>query len=168
LHVVDAAEQPVACVAWDWKVNDRQARLHVLTGRGLPITSAQQGQLLKLVGRVPAGCDQPGAVECGPGTFVRRRGRRWIRRGGKLFGWSLTRALVTVCRSTRSTSVVRAVGQTLRPAPWSMLRVWPAARLSRAAAGTVRALDAAATDAETRVIVDVRFEPGARKRPQGL
>jgi type VII secretion protein EccB len=148
LNVVDAAEQPVACVAWDWKVNDRQAQLHVLTGRGLPITSAQQGQLVKLVGGGTGGVQANEVLlSAAPATFVTttgaaldstRRQTIWlVTDSGARYGVPFDE------------EALRALGlsvKQVRPAPWSMLQVWPAGpELSRAAAETVHdALDAAA------------------------
>jgi type VII secretion protein EccB len=148
LNVVDAAEQPVTCVAWDWKVNDRQAQLHVLTGRGLPITSAQQGQLVMLVGGGTGGVQANQVLlSAAPATFVTttgaaldstRRQTIWlVTDSGARYGVPFDE------------EALRALGlsvKQVRPAPWSMLQVWPAGpELSRAAAETVHdALDAAA------------------------
>jgi type VII secretion protein EccB len=140
LQVIDPAAQPVACVAWEWKDNDRQAQLHVVTGRGLPITSAQQGQLIKLVGGGSDGV-QANQVLLGtaPATFVTatgsaldspRRETIWlISESGSRYG---------VPFDEEALRALGLVAERVRPAPWSMLQVWPAGtELSRAAALTV-------------------------------
>ena len=146
LEVVDAA-RPVACVAWEWKENDRQAQLHVVTGRGLPITSAQRGQLIRLVGGGSDGVQANQVLlSTAPATFVtatgsaldspRRETIRLISESGSRYGVPFDE------------EALRALGlvvEQVRPAPWSMLQVWPAGPLSRAAALTVHdSLDGAA------------------------
>lgn len=36
VRLVDAGSRPVSCVAWQWSVSERQARLAVISGRGCP------------------------------------------------------------------------------------------------------------------------------------
>ena len=147
LEVVDGA-RPAADVAREWKENDRQAQLHVVTGRGLPITSAQRGQLIRLVGGGSDGVQANQVLlSTAPATFVTatgsaldspRRETIWlISESGSRYGVPFDE------------EALRALGlvvEQVRPAPWSMLQVWPAGpELSRAAALTVHdSLDGAA------------------------
>lgn len=140
LRIVDGHAQPVACVAWEWKTHDQQAQMHVLTGRGLPISSAQQGQLVNLVGGGHDGVQANQVLlSRQPATFVTttgaaldspRRQTLWlISESGARYGVPF------------DDEALRALGlaiSAVRPAPWSMLQVWPAGpELSRAAAMTV-------------------------------
>jgi type VII secretion protein EccB len=140
LRVVDGRAQPVTCVAWEWKANDRQAQMRVLTGRGLPITSTQQGQLVKLVGGSHDG------VQANQVLFSSSRAT-FVTTTGAALDSPRRQALWLMSESGARYGVpfdedgLRALGLGLgqvRPAPWSMLQVWPAGpELSRAAAMTV-------------------------------
>ena len=151
LKVVDGQAQPVTCAAWEWKENDRQARLHVIAGRGLPITVDQQSQLVKLVGGGDMQANQV-LLSRQPATFVTttgaaldspRRQTMWlISESGARYGVPFDEETLH--------SLGLEVSQ-VRPAPWPMLQVWPAGpELSKAAALTVHdALDGAAAPIAT-------------------
>ncbi|MGV7717790.1 type VII secretion protein EccB [Mycobacterium kansasii] len=139
LTVVDGRDEPVTCVAWQWGVNDRQAQLRVVTGRGLPIAPDQHAKLVTLVG----GGDRVQAnqvlLSTDPATFVSttgsaldspRRQTMWlISESGARYGVPFDEGALR--------SLGLAVSQ-VRAVPWSMLQVWPAGpELSRAGALTV-------------------------------
>jgi type VII secretion protein EccB len=140
LTVVDVRADPVTCVAWERGVTDRQARLSVISGRGLPITSDQQARLVPLVGGGNGGVQaQQVLVSSQPATFVTTtaaaldspvRETMWlISDSGARYGVAFDEAALR--------ALGLAVSQ-IRPAPWSMLQVWPAGPvLSRPAAMTV-------------------------------
>jgi type VII secretion protein EccB len=149
VRVVDGAAKPVACVAWEFKVGDRQAQLHVLSGRGLPIRSEQQGQLVPLVG---GGSDGVQANQVllsdDPATFVTatgsaldspRRQTIWLitdsgTRFGVPFDVDTLRALGLARGAPGGGPELLGV----RSAPWVMLQVWPSGpELSQSAARTV-------------------------------
>jgi type VII secretion protein EccB len=140
LKVVDGHAEPVTCVAWQWTQGERQAVLKVISGRGLPIRSDQQARLVSLVGGGPNGVQATRVLSSGqPATFVTttgaaldspRRQTMWsISESGSRYGVPFDE------------NTLRALGLAIsqvRPAPWSMLQVWPAGpELSRGAALTV-------------------------------
>src|SRR5207253_388967 len=120
--------------------NDRQAQMKIVTGGGLPITADQHGELVTLVGGGGDGVQAHQVLlSAQAATFVTttgsaldspRRQTMWLiietgARYGVPFDENALRALGL------ATSQVR-------PAPWSMLQVWPAGpELSPAAALTV-------------------------------
>lgn len=154
LRVVDGRAEPVTCVSWQWGQGERQAVLKVISGRGLPIRTDQQARLVSLVGAGSNRVEADRVLLSGqPATFLTttgaaldspRRQTMWLisdsgPRYGVPFDENALRALGL------------AVSQ-VRPAPWSMLQVWPAGpELSRSAALTVHnSLDGAAAPVSTR------------------
>jgi type VII secretion protein EccB len=140
LKMVDQRAQPVTCVAWERGVNDRQARISVLTGRDLPIASAQHDKLVPLVGGGTNGvqADQVLLADA-PATFVSTTGSApespqretmWlISDSGVRYGVPFDQQALQALGLATAQS---------RPAPWAMLQVWPAGpELSRTAALTV-------------------------------
>lgn len=140
VRIVDSAAHPVTCVAWQWGVRERQARLSVVSGRGLPITSSQHGRLVNLVGaghggvqadQVLVGEDASTLVTTtGSALDSPARETMWLISGtGSRYGIPF------------DPECFKALGLSadqVRPAPWSMLQVWAAGpELSRAAALTV-------------------------------
>jgi len=137
VHLVDTSSRPVACVAWQWGTGERQAVLKVISGRGLPIRPDQEAQLVSLVGGSSDGVQANQVLLSGqPATFVTTT--------GEALG-SPARETMWLISPTGSRygipfddNALQALGLALsqvRPAPWSMLQVWPAGpELSRAAA----------------------------------
>lgn len=140
VRVVDAGVHPVTCLAWEWKVHDRQASHYVVRGRSLPVTAAERGKIVSLVGGGRGGVQADEVlVGSGASTFVTttgaapdssRRETLWlVTDSGSRYGVPFDK------------EALKALGLVLddvRPAPWPMLQVWPAGpELSRAAALTV-------------------------------
>lgn len=140
VRIVDAASRPVTCVAWQWSVSERQATLRVISGRALPLRAEQQAKVVPLVGAGNGGVQANEVLVAGdPSTFVTTTGQALD---------SPARETMWLISSTGSRygvpfddNSVQALGldvSKVRPAPWSMLQVWPAGpELSRAAALTV-------------------------------
>lgn len=145
VRTVDSAEQPVTCVAWQWGVRDRQARLSVVAGRGLPIKVSQHDQLVRLVGSGQGGvqADQV-LVADHASTFVTTTGSA-LDSPARETMWliSATGSRYGVPFDEKSVAALGLAVDQARPAPWSMLQVWAAGpELSQAAALTVHdALD---------------------------
>ncbi|MCA4761693.1 type VII secretion protein EccB [Mycobacterium sp. SMC-2] len=140
VHLVDAASRPVSCVAWQWSVSERQARLAVVSGRGLPIRSDQRAKVVPLVGAGNGGV-QANQVLVGDraSTFVSTTGQA-LDSPARETMWliSSTGSRYGVPFDENSVQALGLVLSQVRPAPWSMLQVWPAGpELSRAAALTV-------------------------------
>ena len=140
LRMVDQRAQPVTCVAWERGLNDRQARLAVLTGRDLPISSDQHQKLVPLVGGANGGlhadqvllADQPASFVSTTGSAPDspHRVALWLLSvSGVRYGVPFDdQALQALGLSTPQN----------RRAPWAMLQVWPEGpELSRPAALTV-------------------------------
>lgn len=49
MEFIDTAAQPVTCVSWEKLAGDRQARVTVLSGRGLPVPPSQDAHVVDLV-----------------------------------------------------------------------------------------------------------------------
>lgn len=149
VQLIDGSAVPVACVAWEFKVGDRQAQSHVIRGRRLPIRSDQQGQLVPLAG---GGSDGVQANQVllsdDPATFVTatgsaldstRRQTIWLisdsgTRFGVPFDGDSLKAL-GLARGGGPGSGPELLG--VRSAPWAMLQVWPSGpELSQRAATT--------------------------------
>ncbi|MGC2344224.1 MAG: type VII secretion protein EccB, partial [Mycobacterium sp.] len=140
VRIVDAASRPVTCVAWQWSVNERQASLTVISGRGLPLRAEQRQKVVPLVGAGNGGVQANEVlVADDPSTFVTTTGQALD---------SPARETMWLISSTGSRygvpfddNSVQALGldvSKVRPAPWSMLQVWPAGpELSRTSALTV-------------------------------
>jgi len=139
LKMVDQRTQPVTCVGWERGVNDRQARISVLTGRDLPIASDQHQKLVPLVGGgsgVQAGqvllADQAATFVSTTGSAPDspQRETMWlIGESGVRYGVPFDEQALQALGLATSQN---------RPAPWAMLQVWPEGpELSRAAALTV-------------------------------
>lgn len=148
VRVLNTTDQPVTCVGWKRGGSERQAQLSVVSGRGLPIKSSQQAQLVSLVGGSRDGVQANQVLLAdGASTFVATTGAAMD---------SPVRETMWLISSTGSRygvpfdqNSVQALGLDLsrvQPAPWSMLQVWAAGpELSRAAALTVHdSLDEAA------------------------
>nr|VTP02304.1 ESX-1 secretion system protein eccB1 [Mycobacterium riyadhense] len=148
VRMVDTSVQPVTCVSWRWGVSERQARVAVVSGRGLPITSAQHARLVGLVGggRDGVQADQVLLAE-GASTFVTTTGSA-LDSPARETMWliSATGSRYGVAFDENSVKALGLTAAQVRPAPWSMLRVWARGpELSRAAALTVHdSLDGAA------------------------
>lgn len=140
VHVVDTSNRPVTCVGWQWSVSERQASLKIISGRALPLRAEQRPKVVQLVGAGARGV-QANEVLVGDdaSTFVTTTGQALD---------SPARETMWLISSTGSRygvpfddSSVQALGldvSKVRPAPWSMLQVWPAGpELSRTAALTV-------------------------------
>ncbi|MFH0722240.1 type VII secretion protein EccB, partial [Citrobacter braakii] len=75
VRVVDAGVHPVTCLAWEWKVHDRQASHYVVRGRSLPVTAAERGKIVSLVGGGRGGVQADEVlVGSGASTFVTTTG----------------------------------------------------------------------------------------------
>ncbi len=140
LRMVDQRAQPVTCVAWERGVNDREARIGVLTGRDLPIGSEQHDRLVPLVRGDAGGVQADQVLLAGqPATFVSTTGSAPDSPQRETM-WLLSDSGVRY-GVPFDENALRALGLATaqnRPAPWAMLQVWPAGpELSRTAALTV-------------------------------
>ena len=139
VHLVDVGARPVTCVAWRWSVAERQARLAVVSGRGLPLTPDQHAKLVTLVGGGDGVQANQVLLGSGAATFVTTTGEALDSPAREtLWLISSTGSRYGVPLDDNSLAALGLAASQVRPAPWAMLQVWPAGpELSRAAALTV-------------------------------
>ena len=139
LTFVDTAADPTTCLGWEKYSGDRQARITVYNGRGLPVSPAMDSRIVRLVrdDRGPASvvADQvlvlPGATDFVTSTSElldadSRETLYWVSPGGVRFGIA------------GETATVQGLGldpSSAQQAPWPLLRTFAAGpELSRHAA----------------------------------
>ena len=143
LEFIDTAANPVTCVGWEKQTSDPQARITILTGRGLPVSIDMDSHVVQLVrdNRDPDSAEAhqtlvlPGAANfvattSGVATAGSRESLYWLSRQGVRYG----------IQSDHST--LQALGLDPRlaaQAPWPVLRTFAAGpAISRDAALVAR------------------------------
>ncbi len=163
LEFVDADANPVTCVGWEKLSSDRQASITVLNGRGLPIPTAMDTHLVKLVrdDRNPESveADQalvlPGAANfvattSGVATSNTKESLYWVSPQGARFGIEWESATLNALGLDPNRAV---------QAPWPIVRTFaPGPAISRSAALVAR--DTIAGQGATERITGPEQNPG--------
>ena len=163
LEFVDTDANPVTCVGWEKLSSDRQASITVLNGRGLPIPTAMDTHLVKLVrdDRNPESveADQalvlPGAANfvattSGVATSNTKESLYWVSPQGARFGIEWESATLNALGLDPNRAV---------QAPWPIVRTFaPGPAISRSAALVAR--DTIAGQGATERITGPEQNPG--------